>query len=110
VNDIFNYGLQKAISPNFQPLTLVVGYTYELPASRLPGVETNRYARAVLGGWTLGGLLRYASGLPIQAPAANNNLGNDLIGSSTFADRVPGVPLFLDNLNATVSTPPQHSC
>jgi Carboxypeptidase regulatory-like domain/TonB dependent receptor len=99
VNDVFNYGLQKTISANSQPLTLVVGYTYELPGASLPRISSSKFARAVLGGWTLGGLLRYSSGLPIQAPAANNNLGNVLPGSSTFAIRVPGVPLFLDDLN-----------
>jgi hypothetical protein len=94
VNDIFNYGLQKAISSNSQPLVLVVGYTYELPR-----VGSGKLTNALLRGWTLGGMLRYASGLPIQVPSANNNLGNDLPGSSTYANRVPGVPLFLDNLN-----------
>jgi hypothetical protein len=99
VNNIFNRGLQKTISAQSQPLALVIGYTYEVPGRSLPWVSSHKVARAVLGGWTLGGVLRYASGLPIQAPAANNNLGTVLPGSSTFANRVPGVPLFLNDLN-----------
>jgi hypothetical protein len=99
VNDIFNYGLQKAISSNSQPLVLVIGYTYEVPGTSLPYLSSHKFARAILGGWTLGGVLRYASGLPIQTPAANNNLGTVLPGSSTFANRVPGTPLFTEDLN-----------
>jgi hypothetical protein len=100
VNDIFNYGLQKAISSNSQPVALVIGYSYELPR-----VGASKFANAALRGWTLGGLLRYASGLPILIPAANNNLGTDLPGSSTYVNRVPGQPLFLDNLNCHCFNP-----
>jgi hypothetical protein len=44
-------------------------------------------------------MLRYASGTPIPVPTANNNLSTVIPNSTTFASRVPGVPLFLDNLN-----------
>ena len=37
--------------------------------------------------------------MPIQIPTANNNLGTVLPGSSTYANRVPGVPLFLQDVN-----------
>jgi hypothetical protein len=99
VNNIFNRSLQKTISSDSQPLTLVMAFTYEVPAASLPFVSSNKIARAVLGGWTVGGMLRYASGLPIRTPNANNNLGTVLPGSSTFATRVPGEPLFLEDLN-----------
>ena len=36
--------------------------------------------------------------MPILAPASTNNLSNMLF-QSTFDDRVPGVPLFTQNLN-----------
>ena len=94
VNDVFNRSLQKAVSANSQPLVLVLAYSYQLP-----NVGPGRIAKAAIHGWTLGGMLRYASGTPIQIPSANNNLGNVLPGSSTYANRVPGVPLFLDDLN-----------
>jgi hypothetical protein len=54
--------------------------------------------------WTYGAFLQYSSGFPIQVPFANNNLNSAIfaaipgsplpIGTGTFADRVPGVPLF----------------
>jgi len=42
--------------------------------------------------------LRYASGLPIQVPTANNNLSAVLF-RGTYANRVPGQPLFTKDLN-----------
>jgi hypothetical protein len=95
VNDVFNRKNQKAISGQSQPLVLVTAFTYELPRFG------NSMTRKTLGGWTVGGLLRYASGLPIPVPTANNNLGTLLLRSSgnTFANRVPGQPLFTQDLN-----------
>ncbi len=95
VNDVTNRANQKAISAQSQPLVLVVGYTYELPH-----VGSGKFLSAALHGWTLGGLLRYASGLPIPVPTANNNLGIVLPrAAGTFANRVPGQPLFTKDLN-----------
>jgi len=69
VNDVFNRPNQKALSSQSIPLTLVVGFNYELP-----GLTGNRFARQIIGGWTLGGILRYSSGLPIAVPTSNNQL------------------------------------
>jgi hypothetical protein len=55
--------------------------------------------------WTLNTLLGYSSGLPILAPYANNNLNQLLLRNvvtgftGTYASRVPGVPLFTQDLN-----------
>jgi hypothetical protein len=54
--------------------------------------------RAAAGGWTVGGILRYASGLPIPVPLAQNNLSS-LLFRNTYFNRVPGVPLFTKDLN-----------
>ena len=58
--------------------------------------------KAVIGGWTAGGILRYSSGMPILIPSANNALNSLLFrntASATFANRVAGQPLFLQDLN-----------
>jgi hypothetical protein len=96
VNDVTNRANQKAISAQSQPLVLVVGYTYELPR-----VGSGKIVNAAIRGWTLGGLLRYASGLPILVPSANNNITTVLprTATTTFANRIPGQPLFLKDLN-----------
>jgi hypothetical protein len=89
--------VQKYLSANSQPFVLVTGFNCEVAA---PG--KNRWAKAALRGWTLGGILRYSSGMPILIPTANNALNSLLFrntSSATFANRVPGQPLFLKDLN-----------
>ena len=52
-----------------EPLITVVAFSYEVPA-----FTSNRFVRAALGGWTFGGMVRYASGLPIPVPASQNQI------------------------------------
>jgi hypothetical protein len=54
--------------------------------------------RAVLGGWTVGGIVRYASGTPIPVPASQNQLAA-LLFQNTRMNRVEGQPLFLKDLD-----------
>jgi hypothetical protein len=93
VNDVFNRPLQKSIGSLSEPFILVTAFNY-----RVPALGPNRWVRLAVGGWTFGGILRYASGLPIQVPAAQNQLAS-LLFRGTFANRVPGEPLFLKDLN-----------
>jgi hypothetical protein len=95
-NDVFNRRNQKALSRTDQPHVFVVGFNYTVPNAGF--VNTNGFTRQLLGGWTFGGVLRYSSGLPIRVPGANNNLGS-LLFQGTFANRVPGEPLFTKDLN-----------
>jgi hypothetical protein len=97
VNDVYNLPNQKAISAQSQPVVFVTGYTYSLPA-----LTSNKVVRTAIRDWTLGGMLRYASGLPIPVPYSNNNLNTLLlrqVSTATFDNRVPGQPLFLKDLN-----------
>ena len=93
VNDVFNRRNQKTYSPSSQPYVFVTAFNYQVPAW-----GPNRLVRAVVRDWSVGGLLRYASGLPIQVPGAQNNL-NSVLFRSTYANRVPGQPLFTKDLN-----------
>src|ERR1019366_6890490 len=95
VNDVFNRGMNKALSPYDQPLLLTISASYTTP-----GLHVNKMLSWVARDWTLNTLLGYSSGLPILSPLANNNLNQLLLrNSSTFANRVPGVPLFTQDLN-----------
>jgi len=96
VADVFNRRATKAISPNDQPHILVANFRYELPAFGFGA--RNGLTRALLQGWNISGILRYSSGTPILVPSAQNNLGQ-LMFRGTFADRVPGQPLFTKDLN-----------
>jgi hypothetical protein len=93
VNDILNRSQNKYISADSQPLELVFAFSYKTPA-----VGHNGWLRAIDRDWTFGGVFRYASGLPILSPLAQNNLST-LLFRGTFADRVPGQPLFLKDPN-----------
>jgi hypothetical protein len=93
VNDVFNRENQKSLVSSSQPLIFVIGFNYETPRW-----GANKYVSAVLGNWTLSGILRYASGTPIGVPDARNNLNTHIL-QSTRMNRVAGEPLFLKDLN-----------
>ena len=97
VNDVFNRPNQKSIESTSEPQILVISFNYTLPY-QITGLSSRRLARALLRDWTLGGIFRYASGLPIPVPASSTNL-NSLVFQSTRMNRVPGQPLFLEDLN-----------
>jgi len=99
VNDAFNRRTQKGLSSLSEPYILVLAFNYRTPA---PG--TNKWLRAALGGWTAGGILRYASGLPIPVPLSQNQLGSVLF-QTTRMNRVPGQPLYLSGLNCRCFDP-----
>jgi hypothetical protein len=67
-------------------------------------LHTNKILSWAARDWQINTLLAYGSGLPILAPQAQNNLNTVLLrnntGSNTsFANRVPGQPLFTQDLN-----------
>ncbi|HXE63293.1 MAG TPA: TonB-dependent receptor [Bryobacteraceae bacterium] len=100
-NDITNRQNNKYISQFDQPRVLNISANYTIPA-----FKTNRILSWAARDWTLGSLLVYSSGLPIEAPFATNNLSSMLLldtssgaQTGTFANRVPGAPLFTQDLN-----------
>ena len=62
------------------------------------GWGRNKILSYVVRDWQIGAILNYASGFPILSPLAQNNLST-LLFRGTFANRVPGVPLFTHDLN-----------
>jgi hypothetical protein len=97
-NDIFNLPVQKGISPSSLPLVSAFLFNYNIPA-----MSSNHLVRTLQKDWTLGGSFRYQSGLPILSPYATNNLQavlpRNTSNTPTFANRVPGVPLFSNSVN-----------
>jgi hypothetical protein len=97
VNDVFNRRQNKYISQYDQPFILNTALNYTLPVIRANNILSN-----AVRDWTIGAFVTYASGLPILAPAAQNNLNSLLLRNGTslsYANRVPGAPLFLKDLN-----------
>jgi hypothetical protein len=83
------------VSELSEPLITVFAFNYEVPA-----FTQNKIVRAALGGWTVGGIVRYASGTPIPVPASQNQLAA-LLFQNTRMNRVEGQPLFLKDLDSS---------
>lgn len=98
INDAFNRRNQKDLSVFDQPFQFVFSGTYTTPSLRGPGLLGNKALSWVARDWQIGTLLRYASGLPIPTPTSTNSLSTYLYQSTLF-NRVPGVPLFTQDLN-----------
>jgi hypothetical protein len=95
INDIFNRDNNKQLSASSRPnwMTMAVNYT-------TPKWGQNHWLNYALRDWSVGAVLQYGSGLPIAVPAniSNNNTSTLLRGGS-WSTRVPGQPLFLQDLN-----------
>jgi len=94
---------QKSFEGIDEPQMLNFYFNYEVPRFSF---EQSGWTRALLAGWTADGNFHYASGFPQQVPNTwTTNLdsvtfANAATGNfSVFANRVPGQPLFLQNLN-----------
>ena len=95
-NDVFNRSQNKYLSSLDRPLVSNININYTVPA---PSFTQNKILRYVLSGWQTGALLTYASGTPILVPASTNQLNTDTFHTASFLNRVPGQPLFLQDLN-----------
>jgi len=102
VNDYQNRMQNKSISGFSRPLVSTISATYTTPK-----LGQNKFLREADGGWIIGTVLQYASGLPILVPTSTNNLST-LLFRPTFFNRVPGQPLYLDNLNCHCIDPTQN--
>ena len=100
INDVFNRGENKALTPTSTPFISVTAFTYQTPK-----FTSNKYVRQVLGGWIFGGVLRYGSGGLIGVASSRTNINTYSFNTNTRFNRVPGVPLFLENPNCGCINP-----
>jgi hypothetical protein len=100
INDVFNRGENKALTPSSTPFISVTAFTYQTPK-----FTSNKYVRQIAGGWILGGILRYGSGALIPVASSRTNMNTYTFNTNTRFNRVPGVPLFLENPNCGCINP-----
>ena len=100
VNDVFNRNVQKGLTGSSTPFISVTAFTY-----RSPKFTANKLVREVVGGWTFGGILRYASGSLIGVPASRTNINTYTFNTNTRFNRVAGVPLYLADPNCGCINP-----
>ncbi len=91
VNNVFNRQVSKYLSTYSRPHTFYLSASYSTPKfANLP-----KALSWVMRDWTYGAVLQYASAMPITVPTAQTRL-NSYLFQTTFANRVPGQPLFVD--------------
>jgi hypothetical protein len=106
-NDVFNRPQNKYLSGLDQTFLFVFAGNYTTPKLSGPGFLGNKVVSYIARDWQVGAVLRYASGLPILSPIASNGLAALLFRNTgatgttggTFMNRVPGQPLFTQDLN-----------
>src|SRR5467141_3673414 len=91
---------EKALSYQDVPHAFVLSYLYELPIGKgKKFLNKGGVVDKVLGGWQVGGVLRYQSGapfIPFASDAHNSNFGT----ANTRLSRIPGVPLLAPNASS----------
>ncbi|MFL6415834.1 MAG: hypothetical protein ACJ74Y_09220, partial [Bryobacteraceae bacterium] len=94
-----NLGNEKALSSQDIPYTFTTAFLYELPFGRGKPFLNRGVGGAILGGWQIGGVLRYQSGTPISFGCGQGIPGWD---NCIRFNRVPGVsPFSTQVLNGT---------
>jgi len=96
-----NRAIQKGLDSNSLPHMLVTAITYQTPK-----LTSSKLLRQATGGWTWAAALRYASGSLITAPGSRtSNYNTYSFASGTPMLRVPGVPLYLTDINCRCIDP-----
>ncbi|MEO8735265.1 MAG: TonB-dependent receptor [Edaphobacter sp.] len=102
INNVLDFPSNKYLTASFTPFINVTSLTYTLAPLPFHTFQTNPLLRETLSGWTVAGIFKYQSGQLIHAPGAHPGsypaLGN-VLQRNTWANRVPGQPLFVKNPN-----------
>ena len=99
--DPSNRTIQRGLDSNDYPQILVTALTYTTPK-----LSENKFIRALTGNWTYAAALRYASGSLIAAPQSQNSKWSTYtFASGTPMVRIPGVPLYLTNIDCRCIDP-----
>jgi hypothetical protein len=104
INNPFDRHVNKYISTYSRPFVWTTAINYLLPK-----LNTNKALSWAIRDWRIGFVLTYASGRPIQVPAASSSVINLYTFTNTFANRIEGQPLFLRtvrNADRTKTTMP----
>ena len=103
-NDILNRDINKTYSSFSRPLVSILALNYTLPKW-----GTNKWLNYAVADWNFATSMQYASGLPIQVPLTAlpaSNLATAFL-RGTRAERIAGVPLFLQDINCHCFDPGQ---
>jgi hypothetical protein len=118
INDVFNRNQNKYLSGFYQPFLFNTALNYTAPTFRFGDRTASKVASWAVRDWTLAFYVGYSSGMPIRSPWAQNALNSLLLrnvqaptsvtgfisggqpaAQATYANRVPGQPLFTQDIN-----------
>lgn len=77
IQNPFNLRDEKALSSQDVPYVFTTAFLYELPFGRGKSLFNHGIGSALLGGWQIGGVLRYQKGVPTSFGCANGVPGWD---------------------------------
>ncbi len=97
----------KGLSPYYYPHIFSLSVNYTVPA--IGAVKRSRVARAILSDWRLTSLNTIQSGDLLGTPGSSNAIGSYLATGYTRQVRVPGVPLYLKDINCGCIDPTQET-
>jgi len=98
--DVGNRATAKTLATLYRPFVSGIAVNYTVP--KLSGSKSTGFKVAswAVRDWQFGGFFQYASGALIPPPLANASPTlTSLVFQSTTQNRVPGVPLFTQDLN-----------
>ena len=107
IGNIYDRQSFKALSPNYIPHIMAISVDYTIQPYGF--VRSNRIARTLLADWKLGTIATFQSGTLLATPGSNNSIGTYLSTGYTRQVRVPGVPLYLKDLNCGCIDPTQET-
>ena len=98
--DVGNRGTARTLATLFRPLVTSFAVNYTVPALRQGNSAGWKALSWATRDWQLGAFFQYASGALIPPPVANASPTiTSLNFENTVQNRVPGVPLFTQDLN-----------
>ena len=104
---IYDRSTFKGLSPNYYPHIFSLSVDYTVPA--IGPVKRSRIARAILADWRITSLSTNQSGQLLATPTSSNSIGSYVSTGYTRMVRVPGVPLYLKDVNCGCIDPTQET-
>jgi len=104
---IYDRSSFKGLSTNYYPHMFSLSLDYTVPA--IGPVRRSRLARALLADWRLTSLTTDQSGQLLATPTSSNSIGSYVSTGYTRMVRVPGVPLYLKDINCGCIDPTQET-
>ncbi len=105
--NIYDRASFKGLSPNYFPHIFSLSVDYTVPA--IGPIKRNRIAKAILADWRLTSLSTDQSGQLLGTPGSSNSIGSYVSTGYTRMARVPGVPLYLKDINCGCIDPTQET-